>query len=107
MAVTEPLHDDVQVRADGRRVVVILRTPLDHAFAEVLGAGLAAALDGQRGLLVDVSRMEPDDVAGMQALGRLIDVVAAEGHEVAVRGARETVRAYLRLRHPVSFVTQL
>ena len=107
MAVTQPLHDDVQVRADRRRVVVVLRGPLDHDFAEVLGAGLAAALDGGRGLLIDVSRLEPDDVVGMQALGRLVDVVAAEGHEVSVRGAQEAVRAYLRLRHPVSFVTQL
>lgn len=106
MAVADPIDEDVQVRADRVRVVVVLRGPLDVDFAEVLGEGLAAALSDERQLLIDVKDLVCHDAGSALALGRLIDVVAATGHDVAVRAAGHALRAHLR-RHPVSFVTRL
>lgn len=106
MAVADPIDEVVHVRVDRLRVVVVLRGRLDLAFAEVLGEGLAAALAQERRLLVDVSGLRSDDHASVWALGRLVEVVAATGHDVAIRAAGDALRTHLR-RHPVSFVTRL
>ena len=98
MTLQAEVEPQVQVRCEELCVVVLISGALDREFGEVLGTGLVAATDGRPRLMMDVSRLDGDDLEVLRALACVIDIVAGANHVVAVRGASGALQAYLRLR---------